>query len=91
MTSVAFDTGLAIENLQQQGFDLTQSRGIVDVIKTAQTELATKHDLEHAIELLRRDMAVQKRDLIIWLGGVVIAAIGILFTLLQLFPPGSLG
>ncbi len=80
MTTVTFDTGLAIENLQQSGFDLTQSRGIVEVMRSSQTELATKHD----IELLKRDMTIR-------LGGIVIAATGVWFTLLHLFPPGSLG
>ncbi len=55
---------------------------------SSQSELVTKDDLGHAIELLRRDM-------IIWLGGIVIATGGItggaLFTLLHLFPPGSMG
>ncbi len=95
MTSVAFDTGLAVENLQQSGFDLPQARGVVEVMRSSQAELATKDDLDHAIELLRlstkHDNEVLRRDMTIRLGVIVIAATGVWFTLLHLFPPGSLG
>ncbi len=36
--------------------------------------LATKADLPLEIGLLRQDLAIFKRDMIIWLGGIIIAA-----------------
>ncbi len=87
MSTVTFDTGLAVENLQQKGFDLKQSRGVVDVIKTSQVELATKDDLEllqlamkHDIELLRRDLTVR---MLLIVGAATVSIIGVQFAMLQ--------
>ncbi len=89
MSIVTVNAELAVKRLQQNGFDLAQARGIVEVIKASRPELATKGDPEHAIGLLRQDLAIFKRDMIIWVGGIVIATNGVLFALLQFFPPGS--
>ncbi len=82
MTSVTFDTHASIKNLISAGADERLAEAIVDEIKNGQGELATKADLNLAIELLRRDM-------IIWLGGIVITAVtiaaGVVVSLLKDF------
>ncbi len=93
MSRVTFDTGLAVENLQQNGFDLAQSRGIVEVIKTAQADLVTKDDLDHAVELLRKDIDQLRRDLtirmVLIMGAATAVQIGALFAMLKTLIPGA--
>ncbi len=85
MSIVTVNAELAVKSLQQNGFDLEQARGIVEVIKSSRAELATKGDL-----VIQKDLRLLEQRLTIKLGGVGIATVGILFTLLQFFPPGSL-
>ncbi len=82
MTTLVFDSQAAIKDMIGAGVAKKEAEAIVRVMNSSQGELATKADLTQAIELLRRDM-------IIWLGGTVMATTGALFTLLQLYPPGS--
>ncbi len=91
MSTITFDTGLAVESLQQNGFDLPQARGIVEVIKTAQTELATKHDIDllhKEIELLRRDLTVR---MLLIVGAATAFNIGVQFAMLQALGVGASG
>ncbi len=86
MAVVTFDTHASIKNLISAGADERLAEAIVNEMKIDQSDLATKADLE----LLRRDM-------IIWLGGIVIATgivlggvlSGVMFVLLKTFIPGS--
>ncbi len=77
MRTMLFDTQEAIENLVTAGVPDKQARAIVKVIKSPESDLATKADLE-----------LLKNDLFIKLLGTVSAGVAVLFALLQLFPPG---
>jgi hypothetical protein len=46
----------------------------------ALSNLATKDDLRHELELVRRDMETLKRDITIRLGGMLLAATGLILT-----------
>ncbi len=60
---------------------------IVDEIKNGQGELATKADLLATEASLTAKIELARRDMIIWLGGIVITAItiatGVVVTLLK--------
>ncbi len=66
MTSVTFNTHATVKNLITAGHTERQAEAIVDAMLDREVDLATKTDL-----------AILKRDLIIWLGGIVITAITI--------------
>ena len=59
--NVMFDTHAAVVDLQIVGFTEDEAEAIVTVLKNAQAELATK-----------RDLADLKKDLIIWLGTMIV-------------------
>ncbi len=98
MTStVLFDTFEAAKKLEGAGFNPTQTEVLVKTIHHAVNEnVATKADLKElsvAFNALsattKADQAILKRDLIIWLGGIVITAItiaaGVVVTILKDF------
>ena len=68
---VIFHTQIAVVDLRAAGFEEQQAQAIVTVIKNAQVELATKRDL---VDL--------KKDLIIWLGAIIVVAFGLFTSLL---------
>ena len=68
---ILFDTQTAVIDLKAAGFEDSQAQAIVAVIKNAQVELATK-----------RDLADLKKDLIIWLGAIIVVAFGLFTSLL---------
>ncbi|CAA9889713.1 hypothetical protein METHB2_1240004 [Candidatus Methylobacter favarea] len=63
---VMFDTQIAVIDLKSAGFDEQQAQAIITVIKNAQADLVTKRDLVNL-----------KRDLIIWLGTIIVVAFGV--------------
>jgi hypothetical protein len=73
MTTVTFDTLELVNELISKGFTQDQAQVVISVIKQAQSELATKRDL---IDL--------KKDLIIWLGGLMALSIGVVAVLVKL-------
>jgi hypothetical protein len=73
MMQVTFDTQTAVNLLRDAGFEEQQAQAIVTVIKNAQCELATKHDL---VDL--------KKDLIIWLGMIIFVSFGLFASLVKL-------
>ncbi len=77
MRAMLFDTQEAIEELTTAGVPDKEARAIVNVMKSRESDLVTKADLE-----------LLKNDLFIKLLGTVSAGVAVLFALLQLFPPG---
>ncbi len=71
MTTVTFDTQELVNELKNNGFTAEQSNAVVEVIKKAQHDLATKRDL---VDL--------KKDLIIWLGAIIFISFGLFSGLL---------
>lgn len=76
--NVMFDTHVAVVDLKAAGFEEIQAETIVTVIKNAQAELATKRDL---VDL--------KKDLIIWLGTIIVLAVGAFTGLLAFIVKGG--
>jgi hypothetical protein len=71
MMQVTFDTQTAVNLLRDAGFDFNAAEAIVNVIKNAQTELATRQDLLHL-----------EQRLIIKLGVIIFGSFGLFAGLL---------
>ncbi len=83
MTARTFDTYAAVKNIVHAGADEKLAEAIVSVISRSDGDL-----------VIQKDLQLLEQRLFIKLTGVVIATAiatgGMLFTLLQFFPPGSL-
>ena len=76
-----FDTLTAGRELQAAGFEQEQANAIVDTMRGAFTDqVASKAD----IAALRTDMQAIEQRLIIRLGGLLFAGLGLLFAALKL-------
>ncbi len=76
-----FDTLTASRELQAAGFEQEQANAIVDTMRGAFTDqVASKAD----IAALRTDMQAIEQRLIIRLGGLLFAGLGLLFAALKL-------
>jgi len=80
MTAVPFDTAQSVDDLEAAKIPREQARAIVDLVRNAHAaaDVATKSDLE----LLRKDMESMRKDIIIWLGGLLIAGFGLVVGLM---------
>ena len=71
MATLTFDTYEAVKRLTDSGLDEQQAKAVTETIKAAQNahleELATKGD----IALLRKDMEMMCKDIIITLGSII--------------------
>lgn len=77
------DTHREVKNLMGAGFEESQAEAVVGTVMAGRAGLATKEDiglLRADLDLLRAevraDMRELKIDLIKWLGGTTIAAVG---------------
>lgn len=84
MTTVTFDTLALVDKLKTAGFDQKQAEAVIRVIADAQDALATKDDLKHEIEFLRRDLKELEQRIIIKLGALITLAIGVVAALVKL-------
>ena len=76
-----FDTLTASRELQAAGFEQEQANAIVDTMRGALTDqVASKAD----IAILRTDMQAIEQRLILRLGGLLFAGLGLLFAALKL-------
>ena len=76
-----FDTLTASRELQAAGFEQEQANAIADTMRGALTDqVASKAD----IAILRTDMQAIEQRLIIRLGGLLFAGLGLLFAALKL-------
>jgi len=85
MAAIPFDTLKLVDALEQAQIPREQARAIVDVVRAAHNtaDVATKGDLRE----LRKEIEIIRRDIIIKLGGMLIAGFGtviaVLFKLLS--------
>ena len=89
MTATTFDTHKFVRRLKEAGLPELQAEAISEAFRDAQAEaeLATKQDiaeLRHEIELLRRDLKDLESRMTIRLGVMLVAAVGVVATLVKL-------
>ena len=93
MTTITFDTLKFVRKLRESGFEEKQAEGIADAFKEAsfEAEFATKRDLKELetalkidIDRLRHDMHEMEQRMVIKLGGMMVAGIAIVATLVKL-------
>ncbi len=84
MSTITFDTDRLVEDLKSSGLPHDQARAIVRGIVEAQTELATKRDIDE----LRREIDARfiqlEQRLTIKLGSMMVVAIGLVAVLVKL-------
>ena len=82
MATITFDTHKFIRKLKDSGIPESQAEAIADAFKDAQSEaeLATKRDIDD----LRRDMREMEQRLTVKLGGMMVAAVAVVATLVKL-------
>lgn len=88
MTAIAFDTLKFANTLKAAGVLPAQAEAeataLAEVLEVNLKELATKADLHHEVELLRRDMREMEQRLIIKLGALMGLGIGLVAALVKL-------
>lgn len=79
--SATFDTLACVEELRAAGFQEDQAKGLAKAFKKVQDshleELVTKDDLTHALQTLEYRMTIK-------LGGLMMAAVGVVAALVKL-------
>jgi len=85
MSALTFDTLKLVDALEKAQIPRDQARAIVDVVREARdaTDVATKGDLRNELALVRKDIEVMRRDIIIKIGGMLMIGFGIVISLLK--------
>jgi len=80
MSTVTFDTLKLVDALEKVQIPREQARAIVEVVREAQdaADIATKGD----IALVRKDMEMLRKDIIIKLGGMLMLGFGLVLAVL---------
>ncbi len=84
MSTVTFDTHDFVRRLIDAGLDSRQAEAVVRVVSEAQTELASRRDLAELETRLGNKIEALEYRMTIKLGGLMIAAVGIVATLVKL-------
>ena len=82
MTTITFDTQELVIELENSGFTRQQSETVVAVLKKAQGELATKHDIAPLAS--KNDLLELKVDLVKWVGALMLAQVAVIAALVKL-------
>jgi hypothetical protein len=82
MTTITFDTQELVIELENSGFTRQQSETVVAVLKKAQNELATKHDIAPLAS--KNDLLELKVDLVKWVGALMLAQVAVIAALVKL-------
>ena len=77
MSTITFDTDRLVEDLKASGIEHNQARAIVRGIVEAQTELATKRDIDSRLIQLEQRLTIK-------LGSMMVVAIGLVAVLMKL-------
>ena len=87
MSTVAFDTLEATEDLKAAGFEEAHAKAIVRTVHRAMSEgMATKEHVSAEVAKLRADLQTLRADMMKTAVGVVIANVTITITLMKLLP-----
>lgn len=87
MNAIAFDTHAFIKRLTAAGMPERQAEVLAEEqAKLIETHLATKTDLQGLELRLDSKIELVKRDLKIWFGSVMAAAVGILLAAIRYLP-----
>ncbi len=97
MSLPAFDTYKAVKKLTGAGASEPLAEAVVGTVGAAMSEhMATKADLKELGQTLGQEITevkyglqIQTRNIVIWLGSIMMVAVGALFMLLRAFPPVS--
>ncbi|MDP1574311.1 MAG: hypothetical protein Q8L78_05215 [Coxiellaceae bacterium] len=88
MATITFDTLKFANTLKEAGVPPAQAEAeamaLSEVLEINLKDLASKEDLRHEVELLRRDMHDMEQRLVIKLGGLMAFSIGIIAALVKL-------
>ena len=80
-----FDTSDYARQLQKAGFTEHQAEVQVDALRTLiENDLATKQDLARITAEMRKDIAESKAETLKWIGGMLLAQVGLGVTLMKL-------
>lgn len=89
MSATTFDTLMYAKKLEAKGFTPDQAEAQVEMIKEIiDNQLATKQDineLKRDIKDTRRDIKESENRIIIKLGSVIVASVGVLGIILSIF------
>jgi hypothetical protein len=86
MQTLVIDTNGIVKKLEQRGFSRTQAEGITEALKELDTStLATKSDLNDAVQTLQVAMRDQAITMIKWMTGILIAQGALIVALIQYF------
>ena len=84
MSVTSFDTLTYAKLLQEAGFTAQQAEAQAEALRAVVDQnLATKQDLKEMETRLDHKIELVRRDIIIWLGGIIIAATTVLGTLMK--------
>ena len=88
MAAVPFDTLKLARRLEAAGFSPKQAGDMSESLAEAMSgaDLATKADLEAAISALEARLEIVRRDIIIWLAGIIVIAVGIILAAMRYVP-----
>jgi len=83
--AVTFDTLKFLDDLEKAQVPREQARAIVQVVREASdaTDVATRGDLRNEVALVRKDLEVMRKDIIIKIGGMLMIGFGIVIGLLK--------
>lgn len=84
MTTITFDTDQLVEDLKGAGLPHDQARAIVRGIVEAQTELATKRDINDLQRELDARLIQMEQRLTIKTGAMLTVAVGVMGVLVKL-------
>lgn len=84
--AILFDTHAYVKKLKAVGFTEEQAEAqastLADIVED---KLATKSDLKELENILRREMAELKTDLVKWVAGMLVAQAAVIAALVKLF------
>jgi hypothetical protein len=86
MQTLVIDTNGIVKKLEQRGFSRAQAEGITEALKELDTSsLATKSDVEDAVQSLQLAMRDQAITIITWMTGILVAQGALIVALIQYF------
>ena len=86
MQTLVIDTNGIVKKLEQRGFSRTQAEGITEALKELDTStLATKANVDNAVQTLEIAMRDQAITIIKWTTGILIAQGALIVALIQYF------